>query len=84
MKAVARALEGLEDRAARRRVMDWARTRYVDVVFLPVEDFDTEGFGRFVDALRQAANQLGNIAPIEIIRFGEYVREMKAREEEAA
>ena len=74
----------MDEGSASRRVLEWARTRYVDVVMVPVDEFDTEGFARFTAALREAANRLGDIAPIDIVRFGEYVREMKARDQEEA
>jgi hypothetical protein len=79
MKAVARAFEGL-DRGGCARVVEWARKRYVDRDLVPFGEFDSEGFARFTDALRQATLELGNIAPIDVLRFAEYVRELKERE----
>jgi len=68
--AIAAALQPL-DRAACTRVLKWAEARYTQ---LHVLDGDLEAFQKFVDALVEASKSIGEVAPIEIVRFAENVQ----------
>lgn len=70
VETIATALAPL-DRAACSRVLDWAEKRYTQ---LHVEASDLEAFSRFTDALAEAAREIGEVTPLEIMRFAENVQ----------
>lgn len=77
MLAIVRYLAPL-DRAACTRVLDWAKKRYTELF---IADGDVNAFQTFVDRLTEAAAQIGDVTPIEIVRF---VDAVKANQEDAA
>jgi hypothetical protein len=70
IETIATALESL-DRAACARVLEWAKTRYTQMHIL---DGDLDAFTRFVEGLTEAARTIGDVTPIEIVRFAENVQ----------
>ena len=73
MLAIVRYLEPLY-RAACVRVLKWAEQRYTELF---VADGDLKAFQTFTDSLVEAAKQIGDVRPIDIIRFADTVREQK-------
>lgn len=65
VEAIAAALRPL-DRAACARVLKWAETRYTQMQIL---DSDLDAFCRFTESLVEAAKQIGDVTPLEIVRF---------------
>lgn len=84
MQDLAEHLDSLS-RASCLRVLRWAEDRYTKLEIL---DSDVGAFSRFVDALTEAARQIGDVTPIEIVRFAEnvqkYERERMQKEETEA
>lgn len=72
VQAVAQALQPL-NRAEAQRVLAWADSRFCGDAFPPLS-FDAEEFRKFCSALQSAAAELGNVAPVDILRFVEKVK----------
>lgn len=64
MMAMKRVLEPL-DRGARHRVLEWAEGRYVRE---SIPDLDPQFMTKFTNAVVQAAREIGDVTPLDIIR----------------
>jgi hypothetical protein len=79
MLALRKALEPLDTDGCR-RVLAWANARYVESHRFHMDDFDTDAFANFTKALNESARKLGTVAPLDILKFVEYVDELKKQE----